>query len=98
MPKSYSPRKRTAKKRRAIVLATPEGKIQFADATARRWLKQFFGRSDSAGSLPRKICRWLEGYQGGTVVSSIVAQDRQGCLFLKKEKTSTDQSTLLLLE
>lgn len=98
MPKSKAPRKRAPNKRRAIVLATPGGKIQFADVTARRWLKQFFGRSDAAGFLPRKLCRWLKAQTRPGKRSSAVARHQNTRLFIKKEKASTEQSTLLFLE
>jgi DNA-binding CsgD family transcriptional regulator len=98
MPKSHPPRKRTAKKRQAIVLITPEGKIQFADPTAQRWLKQFFGRPARAGLLPRKICHWLAAPEGKSLGSLAVSKQQNARLFLKKEKSSTEQTTLLLLE
>ncbi|HAF15739.1 MAG TPA: hypothetical protein DCK99_19010 [Blastocatellia bacterium] len=63
MPKSVPRRKRREARRRAVVFATPEGKIQFADPVARRWLKQFFRRPVRAGLLPRKVCRWLAGHE-----------------------------------
>jgi DNA-binding CsgD family transcriptional regulator len=94
MPESNPPRKRAAARRRAIVLATPKGEVQFADATARRWLKQFFGRPKRAGLLPPRICRWLR-VQGER---SAVAKQRNARLFVAKQKSSTEQTTLLLLE
>jgi DNA-binding CsgD family transcriptional regulator len=98
MPKSHRSKKRAAKKEQAIVLATPEGKIQFADATARRWLKKFFGRPTRPGLLPRKICRWLAGSeQTGRGVSAVVKRQNTR-LVVVKQKASTAQSTLLLLE
>jgi DNA-binding CsgD family transcriptional regulator len=99
MHTSDSSRKKSGvNKRRAIVLATPEGKIQFADATARRWLKQFFGRPAASGLLPQKLCHWLKRQALPADRSSAVARHQSARLFLKKEKTSTDQTTLLLLE
>ena len=80
------------------MLATSEGKIQFADATARRWLQQFFGRPARAGLLPRKICRWLTAHQEKRLGSSAVAKQQNARLFLKKDKSYTHHSTILLLE
>src|SRR5919201_432286 len=98
MPTRRSPRKRSAKERRAIVLATPEGEIQFANATARRWLQQFFGRPARAGLLPSKICRWLRADPPKGGGKSTMARHQNAGLVLKKEKSSTDQSMLLVLE
>jgi DNA-binding CsgD family transcriptional regulator len=98
MPKSHPPRKRAATKRQAILLTTPEGKIQFADATARRWLREFFGRPVRAGLLPRKVCRWLASHEKKRIASSFVAKQQNARLCLRKEKSYTDNSTILLLE
>ena len=98
MPKSRPPRKRAANKQRAVVLATPRGKIQFADRTARRWLQRFFGRSAGAGLLPAKICRWLAGHGRERSSGATIAKQQNARLIVTKQKLSTDQSTLLLLE
>jgi hypothetical protein len=52
MPKSVPRKKRRESRGRALVVATPEFKIQFAEPVARRWLKQFFGRPARAELLP----------------------------------------------
>jgi DNA-binding CsgD family transcriptional regulator len=98
MPNSRPQKKRREKRKQAIVLATPEGKIQFADAPARRWLKQFFSRPVRAGLLPRKICRWLAEPQQKRSTGSFVAKRENVRLYLRKEKSRTPHSTLLLLE
>jgi DNA-binding CsgD family transcriptional regulator len=98
MPKSHPRKKRAAKKRQAIVLATPQGKIEFADATARRWLKQFFGRPTRPGLLPRKICRWLADSPETRRGVSAVVKRQNARLFVAKQKASSVQTILLLLE
>jgi DNA-binding CsgD family transcriptional regulator len=98
MPKSGPRKKRREARRRALVLATPEFKIQFADPVARRWLKQFFGRPVRAGVLPRKVCRWLAGHEKKRIASSFVAKQQNARLYLKREKSYTHDSTILLFE
>jgi DNA-binding CsgD family transcriptional regulator len=84
-------------RRRAVVLATPEGKIQFVDLTAQRWLKQFFGRPVRAGLLPRKLCCWLKQHGHVRSSSSFIAKQESVRLYLKNQ-AYTPQSNLLLLE
>jgi DNA-binding CsgD family transcriptional regulator len=48
--------------------------------------------------LPRKICRWLAAHQGKQVASSFVAKQEHARLYLKKQKSYTPESTVLLLE
>ena len=79
------------------MLATPQGQIKFVDSAARRWLKRFFGRPPRAERLPRTLCRWLTGHKKERT-PSFVAKHQKARLYLKKEKASTRQSTLLLLE
>ena len=80
------------------MLATPEGKIQFVDLIAQRWLKQFFGRPARAGLLPRKVCRWLKQCGQRRPPSSFIAKQKNVRLYLKSENSYTPHSTLLLLE
>jgi DNA-binding CsgD family transcriptional regulator len=80
------------------VLATPEGKIQFADPTAKRWLKQFFGRPARPGLLPRKVSSWLKHYTHVRSSSSFIAKQKNVRLYLKNEKTYTPYTMVLLLE
>lgn len=54
---------RTASQRggaqQALLVVSPEGRIQFATTRAARWLKEFsFARSDR---LPRALSAWLDG-------------------------------------
>src|SRR5437868_4317245 len=94
VPKRF-PRRTRAIKRRALVLATPQCKIQFVDPVARRWLKQFFGRPARAGMLPRKVGRWLS--QHGPTGSLLVAKKGNARLYLKRQDSYTRVTRLLLL-
>ena len=95
VPKRFPPRTKT-NKRRALVLATPQCKIQFVDPVARRWLKHFFGQPARAGMLPRKVGHWLS--QPGPARSSLVAKKGNARLYLKRQDSYTRVSRLLLLE
>ena len=98
MPKRIPRRKRKELRRRALVLATPQFKIQFADPMARRWLKQFFGRPARAGLLPRKVCRWLAGHEKKRSARSFVAKQQNARLYLKRQNSYTPHTISLLLE
>jgi DNA-binding CsgD family transcriptional regulator len=91
-------RRRGKRKRRAMVLAAPEGKIRFADATARRWLTQFFGRPPRSGMLPRKLRQWLANPHHRNRRPSLVATKKQAHLYVKEQDAYTDDLTVLLLE
>jgi len=94
-----APRKKRGKaKRRAIVLAAPEGKIRFADAVARRWLAQFFGRPARSGILPKKIGRWLAKRNRRNHGKSLVAAKKTAHLYVKQQHSYTDDLIILLLE
>src|ERR1051326_335570 len=93
------PRKRRGKlKKRAMVLAAPEGKIQFADAAARRWLAEFFGRPARSGLLPRKLRKWLAKSDHRSRRPSLVASKKQSHLYVKEQDAYTDDLVILLLE
>jgi DNA-binding CsgD family transcriptional regulator len=93
------PRRRRGKaKHRAMVLAAPEGKIRFADPSARRWLAEFFGRAGRPGMLPHKLRRWLEKPYYRKNRPSLVASKNRAHLYVKQQETYTDGLIVLLLE
>ncbi len=98
MAKSIPQKKRRAARRQALVLATPEFKIQFAEPVARRWLKEFFGRPARAELLPRKVCRWLAQHARIKLSRSLVGRQGDTRLYLKRQNSYTHHSTILLLE
>jgi DNA-binding CsgD family transcriptional regulator len=97
VPNRSATKHRAKWRRRALLIAAPGGKIQFAEPTARRWLKQFFSRPARAGMLPRKISRWASG-QVETRRRSLVAQTKKAHLYIKREQSYTDRNLVLLLE
>ena len=98
MPKPNSPTKRRSRAKRAIVLATPQGKIQFAETTARRWLKEFFGRPARAGLLPAQLHQWLKTHEQLGPPILLAARPDNARLLVAKDKFSTEQTTVLQLE
>ena len=94
-----APRRRRGKaKRRGIVLAASEGKIRFADAAARRWLIQFFGRPARSGLLPRKVRQWLSTRDHRNHRTSLIAEKKQTHLYIKEQDSYTNELVILLLE
>jgi DNA-binding CsgD family transcriptional regulator len=91
-------RGRGNRKQRAMLVAAPDGKIQFAEPAARRWLKEFFGPSAVAGSLPRKIATWLSKENDRLDGRSLVVQRTKAQLYLKRERFCTDTNLVLLFE
>src|SRR5207248_8058168 len=81
-----------------ILLTNHGGKIQFGDPAARRWLKQFFGRSPGTGTLPRRVYRWLSQRNRTKNVSSLIAKKRDNQLHLRRQDSLTEHSVVLLLE
>jgi DNA-binding CsgD family transcriptional regulator len=98
MSKSVPPKERWEVRQRAVVLATLEFEIQFADPLARRWLKQFFGRPARAGLLPRRVCRWLAHGGQAKPRDSLVVRQGDTRLYLKKQNSYAPRTIGLLLE
>jgi len=98
MPKSVPRKKRRELRGRALVVATPKFKIQFAEPVARRWLKEFFGRPARAGLLPRKVCRWLAQHDRIKLSRSLVARQGDTRLYLKRQNSYVPRTVSLLLE
>lgn len=97
MAKKPGSKQRRKPKQRAIVLATPEGNIQFADQPARRWLKQFFGRPATSTKLPGKVSRWVSTHQRAGA-ASLLGKKGTAQLYVRREHSYTDDSVVLLLE
>jgi DNA-binding CsgD family transcriptional regulator len=96
--KTVAAKRRRKKRRRAILLTNHDGKIQFVDPAARRWLKQFFGRPARTGALPRKVYRWLSQRNRTKNARSLVAKKRDTQLHLRRQDSLTEHSVVLLLE
>src|SRR5262252_74562 len=98
VPKKALRRRRGKAKYRAMVVVAPEGKIRFADATARRWLGQFFGHPAGSGVLPKKIRQWLAKRSYRHHRPSLIAEKGQAHLYVKEQDSYTDDLNILLLE
>jgi len=96
--KQLGAKQRKRRRRRAVVLADHDGKIQFVDPAATRWLKEFFGRPRKSRTLPRKVYRWLTNRRGTKYGASLVAKRRDTQLLLKRQDSFTEHSIVLLLE
>lgn len=94
--KTGSAKRRKRPRRRAILLANEEGKINYADLPARRWLRQFFGRPSKGGMLPSKVGRWLS--QQGRRPRSLIAKRGKAQLHLRTQDSLSEHSRVLLLE
>src|ERR1700731_380588 len=81
-----------------MLIAAPGGKIEFAEPTARRWLKQFFGRPARVGVLPSRVLRWVSKHDAMNRDRSLVAQTTRARLYLKREQSYTEKSLVLLFE
>src|SRR4051812_25445507 len=98
MPRSVLPKNAGKIRRQAIVLATPQGRIQYATPAAKFWLKQFFGRSTRSGRLPPNVCLWLAQYGEVKPRHSLITKRGDARLYLKREHFYTPHTVSLLLE
>jgi hypothetical protein len=98
VPKRFATKHRAKWRRRAMLIAARGGKIQFAEPTARRWLKQFFSRPARVGVLPSRVLRWVSKHDAMDRGRSLVAQTTRARLYLKWEQSYTDNSLVVLFE
>lgn len=82
----------------ALVVATPQCEVEFANPAARRWLKNFFPRPERARLLPRKVCRWLAGQGVATGRNSLIVRREKERLFVRRFQPHPENSIALLLE
>ena len=97
MAKKLERNLRRKPRERAVVVATHAGEIRFADQSARRWLKEFFGRPRRAGKLPGKLSRWASNHtRAGS--ASLLAKKSDTQLYVKREHSYSESNIVLLLE
>jgi DNA-binding CsgD family transcriptional regulator len=84
--------------RRALVVATSTGKIQFAESAARNWLKRFFAAPVRVGHLPPKVCDWLERDFTETRPTCLISKHGDAQLFVKRLRPHPLDSVSLILE
>jgi DNA-binding CsgD family transcriptional regulator len=82
-----------------LLITTPDCEVKFANPQARRWLKEFFGRPERAGKLPRKVCRWVKGRATTPAATrSLVAKRDSVNLFVRRHQPHPADSIPLHIE
>src|SRR4051794_32391370 len=80
-----------------LVIASLDCTIEHATGSARRWLRQFFGRPARRGLLPRKVCRWLSTTkQQGR--HAVIGEAHGAHLFVREIKLQYKEAVALELE
>jgi DNA-binding CsgD family transcriptional regulator len=82
----------------AILVVTPGGTIRWADADARRWLKDFFGRPTSVSLVPRKILLWLAGLDSRRRGKSLIVFSNRRHLLVSQRHPRSTETIVLWLE
>lgn len=93
--RSQNPQRKVSVRRRAIVLVSPAGTIQFAGGPAGKWLTEFFG-SSSNENLPEELLRWLRHRLRQD--DPFVARKGRARLYLKRQVSYSPKTINLLLE
>jgi DNA-binding CsgD family transcriptional regulator len=98
LPHRHSPKHSLREAQHAHLIATPECRVEWADPSARRWLKQFLPRPERTKKLPVRICRWLaaEAHSAGRHV--LVVRRHAACLFVHWQRPHAPDAIALLLE
>jgi DNA-binding CsgD family transcriptional regulator len=65
---------------RAMLVVSPDGRIQFATARADHWIRNFFAAVSPLNRLPEAITRWLSDGASGT---GLVVNGSEGKLLLR---------------
>jgi DNA-binding CsgD family transcriptional regulator len=97
VPKSATTNSTRHQIERALILATPRGKIQFADQNARRWIKQLLGPRDRKSHLPPQLSNWLLAAGSKPIALRIGGKLQHVRLYLRK-KALTKHSIVLALD
>jgi DNA-binding NarL/FixJ family response regulator len=82
---------------RALLVVSPDGRIQFATARADLWMKDFFGAAFPLDRLPEALTRWLEDGTSGGQPSRFIVDRPEGLLFVRLLYREAG-STCLVLE
>ena len=97
VPKSVVKNLVRRKTERALILASPRGKILFIDRTAERWLTQLFHKGARPTHLPPKFCKWL-ATPGSNILSVSNGGNRSQSGLWVKRKALTNKIIVLALE
>lgn len=79
----------------ALVVATPDCMVQFANPAAQAWLKEFFDPPQSESHLPAEICRWLTSEQRR---NALVTRQGDAGLLVRRYRPHPRDAIALLLE
>jgi DNA-binding CsgD family transcriptional regulator len=93
-----NPRKAVRATQCAQIVATPQGKIRWADTQAKLWLKTFLARPERAGLLPRQLCRWLNEIDTTGAGELFVVRRAGQCLLIRAFRPHPAGAVALLLE
>lgn len=80
----------------ALVVVSPNGRIQFATAQANLWIKELFTTAEPLDHLPKALTRWLDDDISGRRASRYVVGQSGRRLFVQLLFRETDSVCLLL--
>ncbi len=82
--------------RQALLVVSPDGRIQFATAQANRWMRELYVKTDRSNRLPKALSRWLDDEISGRQASRFVVGQSSRRLFVQLLFRETDSICLLL--
>lgn len=82
--------------RQALLVVSPDGRIQFATAQAGLWMRELFTTADPLDHLPKALTRWLDDEISGRKASRFVVDQSGRRLFVQLLFRETDSICLLL--
>ena len=95
----------------AVLVASPDGSVQFITARAELWIRDFFLAASPLNRLPEVLIRWLSSGASGTrspLISEqagrrlhmwvIARESKSVCLLLSESNEALDNATLRLNE
>jgi DNA-binding CsgD family transcriptional regulator len=81
----------------ALLVVSPDGRIQFATARANLWLRDLFAAAYPLDRLPEALTRWLcDGISGGQLPPRFFVDRSGGCLGFQVLCCETDSVCLLV--
>lgn len=80
----------------ALLVVSPDGRIQFATAQAKAWIKELFGTTEPLDRLPKTLTHWLDGEIAARQATKFVVSPSGRRLFVRLLFRETDSVCLLL--
>lgn len=81
----------------ALVVASQAGRIKYADAYARAWLRKFFPLDAARNGLPVEVRRWLAARKLRGGKKTLVVKDGGSVLTVRRHSPHPRDSVALLL-